>query len=452
MPSANHPRGSAPSPPRRGKRRSQPSPPPRRRAEARRRWWGSGPPQPRRSPLAAPTAPPEPPTVLVPPLPPSPAELRERQRQRRLHVVPDAAPVPRPAPKPPSRPTFLAVFLLYTTRLVIASIGLGAIAGTLIAAFDSTRRATQEAPRPRAETAAAPAASQYPPALPARQELIPLKTQLALLFEQTPQYEPGVFLLDLDTGAYLDWQANRTFPAASTIKTPILVAFFQAVDAGEIRLNELLTLTPEAIVGEAGDMQYQPPGTEFTVLETAVKMIAISDNTATNLLIERLGGMEALNQKFAAWGLGATRLHSPLPDLEGTNTTSPLDLAHLLAAVHRGELLSLPSRDRLLSILRQVEHDDLLPQGLEEGAIIAHKTGRIRTVLADAGLIDTPTGKRYLAAVIVQRPPGDERAANLIQEISRLAYQQFNQAQPAPTATTDSIEAKDSVATKDEEP
>jgi len=428
-----------------------PEPRPRRRPPRRRPWWGRWLPQ--RSAAQGPPRRPGPePASATPPLPPSPAELRLRQRAH-LRLVPDV-----PTAPPPRRPhpgsTFLTVFALYATRLAIASIGLGAIAGTLIATLDSTRRAASDAPAASAVSSANPPAapsSQYPPSLPSQQEIAPLKAQLAELFAQQPQYQPGVFLIDLDTGAYLDWQAAQTFPAASTIKLPIAVAFFQAVDAGEIRLDEPLTLTAERIAGEAGDMQYQPPGTQFTALETAMKMIAISDNTATNLLIDRLGGAERLNQTFASWGLKSTRLANWLPDVEGYNTTSPLDLAALLAMIHRGELLSLPSRDRLLEILRQVEFTDLLPQGLEEGATIAHKTGRIGPLLADAGLIDTPTGKRYIAVAMVKRPDNDERAADLIQEISRLAYEQFNQLQPAPTATTESIDATDSVAANDEE-
>ncbi|NJL02725.1 MAG: serine hydrolase [Spirulinaceae cyanobacterium SM2_1_0] len=383
------------------------------------------------------------------PLPPSPAELRQRQ-QAKLHLLPKV-PVRAVAPPTTPAPTFLSVFALYTTRLLIASIGLGAIAGTLIATLDSTRRYSRE--RPTSEPQIAAVSSQkYPPALPLSQEIAPLKSELTALFEQYPQFQPGVFLIDLDTGAYLDWQAAKPFPAASTIKAPILVAFFQAVDAGDIRLDELLTMTPALIAGEAGDMQYQAPGTQFTALETAIKMIAISDNTATNMLIERLGGAEQLNQTFANWGLKATRLENWLPDLEGQNATSPLDLANLMAMVNRGDLVSLPSRDRLLDIMRQVEHTDLLPLGLEEGASIAHKTGRISSVLADAGLIDTPTGQRYIAVVMVQRPDNDEQAAALIQAVSRLAYEHFNQPRPpAPTATTESLDAQDSVATKDEE-
>jgi beta-lactamase class A len=252
---------------------------------------------------------------------------------------------------------------------------------------------------------------------------------------------PGVFFVDLDTGGYLDLNGSSTFSAASTIKFPILVAFFQDVDAGKIRLDEKLTIKQELIGGGSGDMQYKPIGTKFTALETATKMIVISDNTATNMLIARLGGATALNQRFLSWGLTTTEIRNLLPDLAGTNTTTPRDLAQLMALVNQGELMSLRSHDRLLDIMRRTRTVTLLPRGLGEGATIAHKTGDIGSMVGDVGLVDMPNGKRYIAVAMVKRPHNDSRAQELIRQISRAAYQQFNkptvsQIMPATTFIT----------------
>jgi beta-lactamase class A len=170
-------------------------------------------------------------------------------------------------------------------------------------------------------------------------------------------------------------------------------------------------------------MQYEKPGTQYTALEVATKMMTISDNTATNMLIKRMGGAEQLNQRFLEWGLAETALRNPLPDLEGTNTTSPEDLGNLLVNIERGKLISLKSRDRLLLIMRNIVRNTLLPQGLEADAIIAHKTGDIRSVLGDAGIIDMPNGKRYVASVLVKRPDNDPKAKEFIQKMSQVAYQ-----------------------------
>ena len=262
------------------------------------------------------------------------------------------------------------------------------------------------------------------------QEISSLKVQLQTLFKQNPNLQPGVFLVDLDTGAYLDMEGGSTFPAASTIKLPILVALFQDVDTGKIRLHEQLTLQPSMIGSGSGDLQYKKPGTKFKVLEVVTKMIAISDNTATNMLIARMGGADALNQRFASWGLTSTVINNALPDLEGTNTTSPKELATLMAMINQGDFVSMQSRSLMLEIMQRTVTNSLLPKGLGKGATIAHKTGDIGSLVGDVGLINAPTGKRYIAAVMVKRPYNDARAQELIRQISRSAYQFFGSEEP----------------------
>lgn len=330
--------------------------------------------------------------------------------------------------------------VLYGLRLLILGVGIGAIAGTLLSILDPASRLTAKDSQPQVQAAQqsqASAAIAQASALKLSQEIMPLRTSVQQLTAKNPKLLPGVFFVDLDTGAYLDLNAGSTFAAASMIKVPILVAFFQDVDDGKIRLDEMLTLKQELIGGGSGSMQYKPPGTKFTALETATKMITISDNTATNMLIARLGGAAALNQRFQSWGLTTTEIRNPLPDLSGTNTTSPKDLGQLMALVNHGDVMSLRSRDRLLDIMRRTKTNTLLPRGLGQGATIAHKTGDIGTLIGDVGLVDMPSGKRYVAVVMVRRPHNDNRAQELIRQISRAAYQQFNK--PAVIQSTPAI-------------
>ncbi len=327
--------------------------------------------------------------------------------------------------------------LVYAVRLLIVGIGIGAIAGTLLSALDpATQVAVKADETTKAQIQESPNEASNSPALTLHQEISPLKTQIQALVAQNSKLQPGLFIIDLDTGAYLDWEGHAPFSAASTIKVPILVAFFQDVDAGKIRLDEPLAIQPEMIAAGSGDLQYKPPGTQYTALEVATKMIAISDNTATNMLITRLGGAEALNQRFRSWGLTATAISNPLPDVEGTNITSPKDLATLMSIVNQGELVSLRSRDRLLDIMQQTVNNSLLPKGLGAGATIAHKTGDIGSLLADVGLVDMPTGKRYIVVAMVKRPHNDASAQQLIRQISRTAYDYFNQPQASPSTTS----------------
>lgn len=325
---------------------------------------------------------------------------------------------------------------LYLLRLAILGVGISAIAGTALSLvkpgsflgikFGNSPPPVAAKPEktqpvsPTVQEAVTPVKAATP-----TQELTPLKQKLQALISKYPKLQPQAYFIDLDNGAYVDLKAETPIAAASTIKLPVLVAFLRAVDAGKVSLDEQLAMTADVKASGSGDMQYLGDGKKYTALETATKMTVISDNSATNMLIKRLGGKAFLNQQFKQWGLTATAIQNSLPDLAGTNTTSPRDLAYLLQRVNRGELLSVPSRDRLLHIMRQTETRTLLPQGLEKEAVIAHKTGDIGSIIGDAGVVDMPTGKRYIAAVLLKRPYNDPNGRELIQQMSRATYQHF---------------------------
>ena len=345
----------------------------------------------------------------------SPRPRREKRHRRSL-------------PKP-------ALPLLYGARLLVLGVGMSAIAGTLLSLRDPATRLSEVEASTMGVTGSPQAMVEATTHWQLDREPESLKQSVQEAIAAYPNLSVGVFAFDVRTGTYLDIEATTAFSAASTIKLPVAVAFFQAVDAGEIRLDEPLILQPQHIVGGSGQMQQQPPGTQYNALDVAVKMMSDSDNTATNLLVDRLGGTKTLNPIFRSWGLEQTRLQNPLPDLEGNNMTAPQDLALVLARIERGELLSLASRDRLLAMMRQTHNETLLPASLGEGAIVAHKTGNIGTVLADAGLIDTPGGRRYIVVTIVRRPQNDDRAAEAIRDVSQRIYQYLEPTLPGTPLT-----------------
>ncbi|WAL59427.1 serine hydrolase [Thermocoleostomius sinensis] len=325
-------------------------------------------------------------------------------------------------------------------RLVILGVGVWAIVGTVLSISNPSSQSGQisQAAADNLQTATdvqlvgATSQSEYLSRLELGREMDGLGIKVAALTRDLPDLTPGVFVVDLDSGDYFSLNGDQTFAAASMIKVPILVAFFQEVDAGKIRLDEMLTLQEGDLASGSGDMQFAGVGTQYSALETAINMIVISDNTATNMLIRRLGGIRVLNQRFQEWGLQQTVLHNLLPDLEGTNTLSPKELSNLIARVSEGELVSMKSRDRLLNIMEQTVNNSLLPAGLGDGASIAHKTGDIGSLAGDAGLVDMPNGRRYAISVMVKRPHNDARAYELVYQISAAAYEYLNQTISSP--------------------
>lgn len=258
-------------------------------------------------------------------------------------------------------------------------------------------------------------------------EMLGLQSQVQTLMSRYNFLQTGMFFLDLDTGNYLDIKGDRVFPAASTIKLPILVAFFQDLDAGKVRLDETLVMRDDLITNGSGEMQDDPVGSRYSARETVTKMITISDNTATNMIIDRLGGIKKLNERFRSWGLKDTRIRNWLADLSGTNTTSSKDMVQLLALLVNDKLMSVSSKTQVLDILRHTTIKTLLPAGLGAGADIANKTGDIGFLIGDAGLITMPSGKRYLAGIFVKRPYDDTRGRDFIRQVSRLVYTYLNQ-------------------------
>lgn len=273
-----------------------------------------------------------------------------------------------------------------------------------------------------------PPADTFGGLIPAGQPLNWLQQRVAGL--RTGSYKSlrsGMFFVDMDTGNYLNLNGDKVYATASIIKLPILIAFFQDVDAGKIKLDETLVMTRDVVVGGSGEMQDRPIGSKYSALETATKMITISDNTATNMIIKRMGGIQVLNQRFRSWGLQKTAIRNWLPDLRGTNTTTARELIKVLALLDQQKLLSPRSQAQALSILKQVKNRSLLPVGLRQGATIAHKTGDIGFLLGDAGIIQMPNGKHYLAAVLVESAYDDPAARDFIQDVSRIVYSYLDQ-------------------------
>jgi beta-lactamase class A len=163
-------------------------------------------------------------------------------------------------------------------------------------------------------------------------------------------------------------------------------------------------------------------------------MIRVSDNSATNLVIQQLGGKESVNASFKGKGLQATVLNNWLPDLDGTNTSSSRDLARTIALVDIGERLSPHARDLFREIMATSQTNTLIPAGLlkglgkdgndpdaellSEGITVYNKTGDIGTAYADAALIHLPTGQRAVAAFMVKGPFNDPRSSELIRAMA----------------------------------
>jgi beta-lactamase class A len=264
-----------------------------------------------------------------------------------------------------------------------------------------------------------------PPPIKLDVSLDQLKAKLAEVSE-VKNLHAGLFVTDQKSGRYVDLNGHESFAAASMIKVPVFVALLNAIDQGRISPNQLLVVRQDLITGGSGWLQWRPVGSKISVRDTAELMITISDNTATNMLIDALGGIQACNLAFQEWGLNNTHIKNWLGDFAGTNTTSPYDLVYLLARIDRGEILSPASKQWLYQTMSRTKIRTLLPPGLGPGAKIAHKTGDIASMVGDVGVITVPSGDKYFVSVQVSRPHNDRRANLLIRSLSKMIYQCFS--------------------------
>jgi beta-lactamase class A len=241
------------------------------------------------------------------------------------------------------------------------------------------------------------------------------------------------------------YRSIERFPAASTIKVFILQTLLERVAEGNARLDEELVLRAEDRVTGSGVLKSLSADRAYTLLDLATLMIVVSDNTATNLLIGRLG-VEAINAVAADHGWAASRLVGLLqrPDLrrEGdtsVSTTSPRDLADYFTALWQGRLLPAELTDVAQGIYRAQQRTDKLGRFLpfdrystetgDSDLVIASKSGSIRGVRNDAGVVEAGASS-YVLAVMTRGCP-DERfhpdnvGGLVVSRVSQALFERF---------------------------
>ena len=219
----------------------------------------------------------------------------------------------------------------------------------------------------------------------------------------------GVWVHDLSARETYGLRAGETFPPASTIKLFILRELFRQVDTGAARLDEERIMTAGDIVPGSGVLKDLTPGLRLSLRDAATLMVTVSDNTATNLVIGRLG-TRTINRATADAGFTGTRLGGKLFKGRGLrSSTTPRDLGTLMSEIARGRAVSRSASAAMLDILRREQYDTIvgrfLPQDQEELAQdrrtwkIASKSGSIKRHRHDVAFVEGQ-GLRYVVALM----------------------------------------------------
>lgn len=257
----------------------------------------------------------------------------------------------------------------------------------------------------------------------------------------------GVAAQHLGTGEEIRIGADAEIATASTIKVPILIELYRRAEAGEVDLDEPLPVTPAVRVLGSGVLRELSDGVALSIRDHATLMIVVSDNVATNLLIDRLG-IPAINATMDRFGFPRTRLRQRLdfPRIgeDGRNlaVSTPGELAGVMAALATGAILGEASRAEILGIMRRQQRLNLVPRYLpydqdrdplqsgepDNGLRIANKTGGWGALRADMALVEWP-GTRYVVAIVAHGE--DDRfwpenpVDRAIGRVSRLIFDHF---------------------------
>lgn len=205
----------------------------------------------------------------------------------------------------------------------------------------------------------------------------------------------GYAVRNLDTGERLERRGDETFPTASLIKVPVLVTVYDLVGKGMLSLDDPLTVLKIDQVPGSGTLQFMHPGIAVTVRDAAWLMSTISDNTATNLLLDRII-IRRVWEKMEALGLPHTKVHSKsylrvasvAMDSSvkyGLGVTTPNEMATLFELLARGKAVSPAADSAMLDILEHNEDLQLL-QRYADGVRAPHKTGATDAVRTECSL------------------------------------------------------------------
>jgi beta-lactamase class A len=253
-------------------------------------------------------------------------------------------------------------------------------------------------------------------------EIASLKGQLTALMKQYPMIQPAVYVWEYENGQYIDINADKQYSAASIIKLPVLVRMFKSIEANQMTIYDEMILTDYYKSSGSGDLQYSQTGRKFSLDALAKTMIQDSDNSATNMIISKLGGMDDVNIGLRDWGISKTYVKTWLPDLTGTNKTTAKDMAKILYNLDNPGFLNINSREYIIDYMSHVKNNKLLAAGIGDGAVIIHKTGDIGKMLGDAGIVYAPNGKKYIVVILANRPHNAPQGKDFIVKASGLIY------------------------------
>ncbi|MGA3107708.1 MAG: serine hydrolase [Terriglobales bacterium] len=239
----------------------------------------------------------------------------------------------------------------------------------------------------------------------------------------------GVAIVDLTDGHKYQLHSNDVFPQASSIKICVLAELYRQAQQGKLKLTDLYTVNSADLVQDSDIMGGLTPGvTQITLRDLATMMVAVSDNSATNVLIDRVG-MDNVNSFLNAQGLHETKLRRKMMDLKAAsegreNVSTPSEMTSLLQALYRGQILNKEMTDDFFKVL-STHKDSWIPRDLPDDLKIANKPGALEGVRNDSGVIFVEK-RPYILCVMTTYLHRERDGEEAISKISLEAWRMFD--------------------------
>lgn len=239
----------------------------------------------------------------------------------------------------------------------------------------------------------------------------------------------GVAIEDLTTGQKYELRADEVFPQASSIKIAILVELYRQVQQGRLKLTDLYTVKETDLVEDSPIMNgLTPTVTQVTLRDLATMVVAVSDNSAANILIDRVG-MENVNSLLDSLGLSRTRLRRKMMDLKAAkegreNISTPREMMALLEMLYRSKVLNKTLTEDFFKVLA-TKKDSWIPRDLPEDLKIANKPGSLEGVRNDSGVVFLEN-RPYILCVMTTYLRREREGEEAISKISLDTYHMFD--------------------------
>lgn len=237
----------------------------------------------------------------------------------------------------------------------------------------------------------------------------------------------SIFAKNLDTGAEFGLREDERVRTASTIKVSIMTAIFQAVADGKARWTDVLPLTQRGMVSGSGVVREMSNGLRLPIRDLVHLMIVVSDNTATNLLLDRFPA-DSVNQMMDKLELTETRSLRKIlgdgPNLKaepegvseagrrpenqrfGIGVSTPREMVKLLEMIEKGQVVGAAACREMIAILKRQQYKDGIGRHLED-SIVASKSGSLDALRSDVGIVYSRGGRIALAITVDDMPAID---------------------------------------------